>query len=156
MAIPLDPEIAAERDLVIAFFNQFPFFRKFGMELMDLEPGWSVIRLAFQDDLTQPAGVLHGGVIATITDTGMANAILLTDVYRKLHTRGGSIVSVDLRVKYLRPVSGGIITATSTAPKVGNRIIHTESLVTNDSGKEVARADAIFMAVESKQLEPRR
>lgn len=149
----MTPEVAAESELLTAFFKQFPFFQIFGMEPLEFAPGRSVLRIAFRDDLTQPAGVMHGGVIATIADTGMAHAVLLTDMYRSLRSRGGSIVSVDLRVKYLRPVSGGSITAISTAPKIGNRIIHTESLVVNDAGKEVARADAIFMAVEGKQLQ---
>lgn len=154
MTLP-SPEVTQERELLMAFFREFPFFKLHGMELVDVEPGRSVIRLPFRDDLTQPAGVLHGGVVATLADTGMAHSILLTDTYRELRLRGGSIVSVDVRVKYLRPISSGVITAVSTAPKVGSRIIHTESLVTNDAGKEVARADAIFMAVEGRQLEPR-
>lgn len=154
MTLP-SPEVAQERELLMAFFRQFPFFQHFGMELVDVAPGRSVIRVPFRDDLLQPAGVMHGGVIATMTDTGMAHSILLTDMYRELRSRGGSIVSVDLRVKYLRPVSSGVITAVSTAPKIGSRILHTESLVTNDAGKEVARADAIFMAVEGRQLEPK-
>jgi uncharacterized protein (TIGR00369 family) len=119
-----------------------------GMELLHAEPGRSVIRLPFRSDLVQPAGVLHGGVIATLVDTGMAHAILLTDHYRELAMSGGSIVSLDVRVKYFRPIMSGVITAESTAPRVGKRIIHTESVVTNEEGKEVARADAMFMRIE--------
>lgn len=142
------PELADERALLGAFFEQFPFFQHHGFELLEVEPGRSVIRMSHREDLCQPAGILHGGTIAALCDTGMAHAILLTEFNRRLRNSGGSIVSLDLRVKYFRPVRTGLITAVSTAPRVGSRIVHTESLVTNEEGKEIAKADAIFMGVE--------
>ena len=55
-------------------------------------------------------------------------------------------MSVDLRVKF-RPVSRGRLTCVSRVTRVGRRLIHAESVVTNDSGKEVARGDAIYTTV---------
>jgi uncharacterized protein (TIGR00369 family) len=140
-------EIASLREGLRAFFAAFPFFKNMGFELVDVEPGRSVISATYREDLCQPAGVMHGGVIATLVDTGMAHAILLTEYNRQLHLSGGSIVSLDLRIKYFRPVSQGKILAVSTAPRIGSRIVHTESIVTNEQGKEIAKADAIFMGV---------
>ena len=137
------------------FFDQFPFFQLLGMRLVEIEAGRSVIELPFRGDLVQPAGVMHGGVIASLVDTGMAHAILLTDAYQELSHRGGSIVSLDLRIKYFRPVNSGGVTATSTVLRPGQRVMHTDSVVVNDAGKEIARADAIFMAVEGSQLRTR-
>jgi uncharacterized protein (TIGR00369 family) len=101
--------------------------------------------------LTQPAQIMHGGIIATLIDTGIAHAILLTNVNR--HDGVTSIVSVDLRVKYLRPVSEGMIYCESTVPRVGKQIIHAESIVRNEAGKEVARGDSIYMAVARDRLQ---
>jgi uncharacterized protein (TIGR00369 family) len=146
---PASPEeIAQAREALKTFFAEFPLFKNMGFELLDVEPGRSVIRATHRYDLCQPAGVMHGGVIATLVDTGMAHSILLTEYNRRLHYSGGSIVSLDLRIKYFRPVPNGTIIATSTAPRLGSRIVHTESVVTNEQGKEVAKADAIFMGVE--------
>ena len=146
------PDLPEEKKLLAEFFHQFPFFKLLGMELLECEPGRSVIRMPFREDLCQPAGIIHGGTIASLVDTGMAQAIILTNDFRQRRNAGGGIVSLDLRVKYFRPVNSGSITAVSTAPRIGRRVIHTESIVTNEEGKEVAKADAIFMGVEGVQI----
>ena len=90
---------------------------------------------------------MHGGVIASLIDTGIAHAMLTADYVRQVVNEGGRIVSVDLRVKYIRPVSAGTITCESKIIRMGRRISHGESVVTNEQGKEVARGDSIYMIV---------
>lgn len=140
------------REALLEFARQLPFFNLIGLEIADLGPGWSTCRLEYRTDLCQPAGILHGGMVATLIDTGIAHAILATDMFTALAAEGGQMVSVDLRVKYLRPVSEGIITCESKIPRLGKHIIHGESIVTNADGKEVARGDSIYMTVHRSQL----
>ena len=140
------------RDGIIAFAREFPFFRLMGMEVLDVAPGWSRLRLEHRPDLAQPAGILHGGVISSLIDTGIAHALLMTERFLELREEKGALVSVDLRVKFLRPVSGGEVVCESTAVRVGRQIIHAESVVTTPDGKEVARGDAIYMAVPGQKL----
>jgi uncharacterized protein (TIGR00369 family) len=141
------------REGILAFAEQFPFFRLIGLEILDLEPMWSKARLRFRSDLTQPVGIMHGGVIASLVDSGIAHALLLTDRFQELRDEGGALVSVDLRIKYLRPVSDGEIVCESKVLRLGRQIIHAESIVTNSEGKEVARGDATYMAVTKARLE---
>ena len=115
-----------------------------------MRPGWSMLKVAYRHDLTQPAMIMHGGIIATLIDTGIAHAILLTNVHK--HDGNTSIVSVDLRVKYFRPVSEGIIYCESTVTAAGRQIIHAESIVRTEDGKEVARGDSIYMVVTRDRL----
>lgn len=140
------------REALLQFANDLAFFNMIGLEIVDMEPGRSVCRIAMRDDLCQPAGIMHGGMIATLIDTGIAHALLLTETFQEAAKEGGGIVSVDLRVKYLRPVSEGTITCVSTIPKLGKQIIHGESIVTNAEGKEVARGDSIYVTVKGEQL----
>jgi uncharacterized protein (TIGR00369 family) len=141
------------REGILAFAEQFPFFRLIGLEILDLEPGWSKARLRHRPDLTQPAGILHGGVIASVVDSGIAHALLLTDLFQELIEQGGALVSVDLRVKYFRPVSEAEIVCESKVVRLGRQIVHAESVVTNTEGKEVARGDATYMAVSGERLQ---
>lgn len=141
------------REGILAFSEQFPFFNLIGLEVLDLEPGWSRTRLTHRPDLEQPAGIMHGGMVATVIDTGIAHALLLTDRFKEVREHRGALVSVDLRVKFLRPVSEGAVTCESRVTRLGRRIIHAEAVVTNDDGKEVARGDAIYMAVTGDRLE---
>ena len=143
------------REGILAFAAQFPFFRLIGLEVLDLEPGWSKTRLEHRPDLAQPAGIMHGGVIASIIDSGIAHALLLTERFQELRDQGGALISVDLRVKFLRPVSDGEIVCESKVLRLGRQIIHAEAVVTNAEGKEVARGDATYMAVTQARLERR-
>ena len=111
--------------------------------------------MRWRPDLCQPAGILHGGTIASLVDTAIAHAILLTleDLDSPAAARG--IVSVDLRLKYLRPVSEGEIFCEAHIVRPGRQIIHTAAVVTNAQGKQVALGDSIYMKVSSERLQKR-
>jgi len=148
---PMDEAaLDAARQAMIERAAQLPLFKLIGLEIVDLRPGWSRTKIAYRHDLCQPAQIMHGGIIATLIDTGIAYALLLSDVFLK--SEHSSLVSVDLRVKYLRPVSDGVIYCESTIPRLGRQIIHAESVVKNEAGKEVARGDSIYMVVARDRL----
>jgi uncharacterized protein (TIGR00369 family) len=90
---------------------------------------------------------------ASLIDTGTAYALLLRDELRDALLGGRRLVTVDLRVKYLRPVSEGRITCVSTVTRMGRQIIHTDAIVTNDGGKEVARGDALYTIMGASPAE---
>jgi uncharacterized protein (TIGR00369 family) len=123
-----------------------------GLEVLDLGPGWSKTRLEHREDLSQPAGILHGGVMASLIDTGIAHALLMTDRFHELRADKGALVSVDLRVKFLRPVSEASVICDSKVLRLGRQIIHAEAVVTGPDGREVALGDAIYMAVAGERL----
>ncbi len=139
------------RDGLIEFFRDFPFFKLMGIELVDVEPGRAKLSASWRADLAQPAGIMHGGVIATLVDTTIAQSMLLTPRCMEAHARGAMIVSVDLRIKYLRPVSEGTIICEAITPRVGRTITHSTAIVTDSAGKEVATGDSIYMIVEPRQ-----
>jgi acyl-coenzyme A thioesterase PaaI-like protein len=62
---------------------------------------------------------------------------------------------LDLRIKYLRPVSGGQVFCDARIVRPGRQIIHTDAVVTNDEGKEVALGDSIYMVVSRENLQKR-
>lgn len=141
------------REGILAFASDFPFFNLIGLEVLDVGPGWSKTRLEHRADLTQPAGILHGGVIASLVDTGIAHALFLTERFQELREEGRAVVSVDLRIKYFRPVSEAEVVCESKVTRFGRQIIHAESIVTNAQGKEVARGDATYMTIAPSRLE---
>jgi len=147
-----DPTTLAEQ--VLAHSRGVAFFDLIGLEILEAEPGRSVARVHMQPELAGPVGLMHGGVIASLIDTGIAYALLLQeDVQDALHA-GRSLVTVDLRVKYLRPVSAGSITCESRVVRMGRQIIHADAIVTNDAGKEVARGDAIYTTAQPGPNQP--
>ena len=147
-----DPTTLAEQ--LLAHSRGVAFFDLIGLEILEAEPGRSVARVRMQPELANPVGLMHGGVIASLIDTGIAYALMLQeDVQDALHA-GRSLVTVDLRVKYLRPVSAGSITCESRVVRMGRQIIHADAIVTNDAGKEVARGDAIYTTAQPGPNQP--
>jgi uncharacterized protein (TIGR00369 family) len=144
--------IEAERQRLRHFFTVFPFFRLMGFELVDVEPGHARLAMSWREDLCQPAGIMHGGAIASLVDTAIANSILLTPGYMEAKSEGKLIVSVDLRIKYLRPVSAGKIFCDARVTRPGRQIIHTAATVADGEGKEVATGDSIYMIVAGERL----
>lgn len=144
-------EPTLNREHYLESAKALPLFQNLGLEVVDLRSGWSRCRVAFRPDLCQPAGILHGGIVATLVDTGIAHAMLLTDAVLESRKNHGYIVSVDLRIKYFRPVSAGMLTCDSTITRIGRQLSHGESTVVNDEGKEVARGDAIYMIVRPQE-----
>jgi uncharacterized protein (TIGR00369 family) len=142
--------IERERQGLFAFTKDFPFFKLMGIELVEIEPGRAIMQMSYRDDLCQPAGIMHGGAIASLVDTSIAHSILLTPRYLEAKAHGALIVSVDLRIKYLRPVSAGRVICEARAPRVGRQITHTSAVVTDPSGRELAQGDSIYMIVHGE------
>ena len=132
------------------FDKHLPFFQLVGFEPVDFGPKWSVCQLHFRQDLSNPNGVLHGGVIATLIDAGITQAMLMTDEYQVLRATKGFITTVDLHVKYLRPATDGVLVCKSTIRHLGQRIIHAQSVVEDAAGKELALGDATMLRVIGK------
>jgi uncharacterized protein (TIGR00369 family) len=150
-----DATLDRHRQALLMHFAEFPFAKLIGMELLQIDPGRALLRMSYRPDLCQPAGILHGGAIASLVDTSIAQSMLLTPQYMEAHERGARIVSVDLRIKYLRPVSEGFITCEAHTPKVGRTITHATAVVHDANGKEVATGDSIYMIVEGERLKKR-
>lgn len=151
MEHPIDLDVAKAG--IFEFFRGFPFNTLMGMELIEIEPGRARIRMGYRHDLCQPAGIMHGGAIASLIDTTIAHTLLLTDQYLAEQAKGGRIVSVDLRTKYLRPVSSGSVECLATVPRMGRHVIHAEAeVISSEDNKVVARGDAIYMMVGEHRL----
>ena len=84
-------------------------------------------------------GVLHGGAVFTLVDTGMACAIMET-----LH-QGETCVSVEIKVNNVAPVRGGTtLVARSVVGHRGRTLAHVETDVRTERGRLVAKGLGTF------------
>lgn len=107
----------AERRHIERVFVSVPFARFLGIELVEIERGKAVLRLAGRDELSRNGGVLHGGVTASLIDTAAAFVIMT------LLSPDQTTTTVDLTVHYLRPLIKGRATAHARIVREGSRII---------------------------------
>ncbi len=102
----------------------------YGLEILDLAPELAHARLAVRDDHKQPWGIVHGGVYAAIAEsiTSWATAAVVSPE--------GKIASgLSNQTSFLRPVSGGTITATAVRKHAGRTTWVWEVEMTDDQGR---------------------
>jgi uncharacterized protein (TIGR00369 family) len=137
------------------FAERFSLFRLLGVELLEFRPGFARTRLPLRDDLKNANGMMHGGIIATLIDITITQAMLMTDEYQRVRETRGSLTSVDLRVKYLRPLSSGHALCEATIPHLGKRISHASAVVKSAEDKPLALGDSTIMVTLGDATAPK-
>ena len=100
-------------------------------------------RLSFEvtDEHLNPAGALHGGVLATLVDTAMGLAVRTT-------TGEGEVPATSqLTVTYLRPGKPGPLEVTARLRTRGEHLTVCEADVQQE-GKDLVHAVATFALLE--------
>lgn len=121
--------------------HNLPFAQLMGMRLIDLRHNEAVIKINMRDEFRQPAGVLHGGVTATLIDTAMAFAVITR------LSEGERASTIDLTVHYLRPHTEGAFTCTARVVRAGKRIFTVSADVVNEDNKLIATAVSAYTKV---------
>jgi len=141
---PFLDEMPAERAaLQRQLVDDDPFFRLLGVRFRDAHADAASIMVAFRPDLTQPTGILHGGLSSILIDTAIAQAFLTTI------RPGCSVVTVRLDTNYFAPVREGQLVASAKVVRKGKRIAHGEALVTDAAGRSVAQGWGVFAVTGS-------
>ena len=73
-----DDASQALKSKLLDFAADFPFFRHMGLEVEDMGPGFARVSVELVDHLRNPNGQMHGGVIATLVDMSITQAMPAT------------------------------------------------------------------------------
>jgi len=115
--------------------EQPPMARLLGFGVVAVDEGRAVFTAEPGDQHYNPIGVVHGGLAATLLDSAMGVAVHTT------LPAGWSYGSLDLSVRYLRPITRetGRIRAEGVVVHRGSRTATMEGRVwAEDSGKLIA------------------
>ncbi|BBD08110.1 PaaI family thioesterase [Desulfovibrio ferrophilus] len=122
-----------------------PLLTTLGIEVLSAGEGQAVLRLPYDRKLLQGAGVVGGGVLATLADEAMAHAVLST------LNNGRVTATVDMSVRYLSPAGAGEdLRAEAVVIRRGSRVIFTRAEIVDSQGLAVASADASFLVSAKK------
>ena len=111
----------------------------------DAERGESAAEVTFRDDFQGWAGIVHGGLLATVLDEALIYAA---------GAKGHLCVTGEIAVRYVKPVSTGapyFLKGRFLEDK--GRIVLAESELVDAAGDEVARASGKLFKIPG---EPRR
>jgi uncharacterized protein (TIGR00369 family) len=103
-----------------------------GLELEEVRTDYARLRLPFRPELEQPAGVVHGGAIATLIDTVVVPAV------GQAYAAGTAFFTVQMDVRYLGSVIGEDAIAEGWIEKRGRSIVFFRAEVRLPNGKLVA------------------
>lgn len=106
-----------------------------GMKLLEFGPDGGKAQVQIDQRHHQPWGIVHGGVYCSIVETvaSISGSVWLAS------QGGGSCVGVNNNTDFLRAVSEGVVTATSTAIHRGRTQQIWAVEVTDETDRLVAR-----------------
>lgn len=113
------------------FFNNDRFAMGIGCHIDEAEPGRSVISLNVEDRHLNGNNVVQGGVMFTLADIACAVATCAD---------GTISVSADGTISYFSAAKGKKLIAEATVLKKGRTLSYAEALITDETGKKIAKA----------------
>ena len=118
--------------LVSTPFEGWPvgFDRLYGLELLDYSDEEAHARVRVRDELRQPAGLVHGGVFASIAETMASMA-----TWMAVKDQGMSAQGLSNQTSFLRPILDGTIHATARRRHRGRTTWVWEVDTTDDQGR---------------------
>jgi 1,4-dihydroxy-2-naphthoyl-CoA hydrolase len=106
-----------------------------GTEWLDDDPDHARVRIELRDELRQPVGLLHGGVLSTLVESICSRATALSVLDDGMAAMGQSIA-----VSFIRPVTEGGAEVKARARHRGRTTWVWEAEVTDDVGRLCALA----------------
>lgn len=127
------------------FLQQIPFNALVGLRLVRLHKDGVTIECSMRPELQNGAGVMHGGVTATLADVAVGMALA-----RHLG-RPRSSTTVEMKINYLRPVAEGKVLARARLLRVGTNVCVGRVDVKDGAGKVVAAALVSYMLLRTER-----
>ena len=106
-----------------------PFDKLYGLEVLTLGDEEATARVPVRDEIRQPAGLVHGGVYASIAES-------LTSLATSQAVGEGQLAQgLSTQTSFLRPVTGSTIHATARRRHRGRTTWVWEVDITDDEGR---------------------
>lgn len=110
-----------------------------GIRILRKHPNGVTVECRMRKELLNFAGVLHGGVTATLADVAVGQALM---------QRGHKTTTVELKINYLRPITGSKVTARSHLLRIGKTLSTARVDVFDDRKNLAAVALVTYMLLE--------
>ncbi len=122
-------------DAIIKRVREEPYAKKLGMELIELDAGYSKVKMTFKEDMENIFGMVHGGAIFSLIDEAFETAA---------NTHGTAAVALSMNITYIKPVSAGDVLYAeakemSLSGRIGTYVINVE----NERGDLIALCQAL-------------
>jgi uncharacterized protein (TIGR00369 family) len=124
-----------------------PFFGLMGIDVVRVETGRAVLRMAVRPDMHNGVGWLQGGIFTALADEAIALAL-----YSLLSSEEG-IATISETTSFIRGARDGILIAEGRVVKKGRRVAFAEGDVWIDDPEKtvLSRTSAAFAITSEKR-----
>ena len=109
-----------------------------GLEVEEIRTDYCRMRLPYRSELDQPAGILHGGAIATLIDTVVVPAV------GQAYDAGWLYATVSMDIQYLSAIAGQDAIAEGWIVKRGGSLVFCRAEVRAAEGREAATGTLVY------------
>jgi uncharacterized protein (TIGR00369 family) len=102
----------------------------YGLEVLEMDEERARAQVAVRDELKQPMGLVHGGVLASI-----AESITSLATFRAVFPDGSSAQGLSNQTSFLRPISEGTIHAEARRRHRGRTTWVWDVDISDDQGR---------------------
>ena len=135
---PLDQETLDAWAPFLTWPDRRFFPMEVGLVVEEIRKDYARMRLPFRPELNQPAGVVHGGAIATLIDTVVVPAI------GQAYELGRVYLTIGMTISYLGAVVEEDAVAEGWVDQRGKSIVFTSAEVRTAGGKLAAQASLTY------------
>ena len=119
-------------------------------ELLGLRDGVSksgtgTVSMVIRPEHLQDAGIVHGGVIATLADSAFFRAV------SSLLKLGERTTTIELKINFLAPAKEGELTATAKVISSDNRLMVAEMEVTGPGQTLIAQGLGTYLVLPRRR-----
>jgi len=119
------------------------FNKLLGMRLVAVHKDGVTIEVEVRPEMMNGAGVLHGGVTATMADAAAGIAT-------NRQVGGRPITTVELKINYFRPVTKGHVRARAHLIRVGSTLVISRVDLTDSDKKLIGTALVTYMILGAR------
>jgi uncharacterized protein (TIGR00369 family) len=134
---PLPPEVAARWSRFLEWDRRY-FPNEVGLVVEELRTDDARMRLPYRPELEQPAGMVHGGAIATLIDTVVVPAV------GAAYDPGWAYMTLTMDIQYLGAVVQEDAIAEGWVTRRGRSIVFCQAEVTTAGGTTAATASLTY------------
>ena len=123
------------RHQLLAKFRQDAYAELLGIQLLDVQPGYSKLSMMVREDMVNFNAIPHGGAIFSLADCAFAAAS---------NSHGQVAVALNIEISYLRMVTPGVkLIAEAAEEHLGKRTALYHITVSTDDGDLVASCHGV-------------
>ena len=123
-----------------------PFEKLLNINIIEASQGRAELTMPFLIEYAQGAGLMHGGALVTLADTAVVMAI------KSLLTPETHFATITLDVKYLLPVTQGIITAKAKIVEKEGRTLKGQATLFDEGNRSVLEFNSTFKIAKDARI----